>query len=55
MTERPVEPMQTPPTDPTDPNPEPLDPPDDAGAEIGQTDGEGSTFEPEEDPDGHDG
>ncbi len=25
------------------------------GAEIGMTDGEGSTFEPEEDPEGHDG
>lgn len=23
------------------------------GAEIGQSDGEGSTFEPEEDPEGH--
>ena len=26
-----------------------------AGVEIGSTDGEGSTFEPEEDPDGHAG
>jgi hypothetical protein len=24
-----------------------------AGVEIGRTDGEGSTFEPEEDPEGH--
>jgi hypothetical protein len=24
------------------------------GAEIGMSDGEGSTFEPEEDPEGHD-
>ena len=24
-----------------------------AGVEIGSTDGEGSTFEPEEDPEGH--
>ena len=27
--------------------------PADAGAEIGITEGEGSTFEPEEDPEGH--
>ncbi|GAA5134529.1 hypothetical protein GCM10023339_71250 [Alloalcanivorax gelatiniphagus] len=36
----------------------PDDTPDDdaaPGAEIGMTDGEGSTFEPEEDPEGHDG
>lgn len=26
-----------------------------AGVEIGRTDGEGSTFEPEEDPEGHAG
>jgi hypothetical protein len=26
-----------------------------AGVEIGSTDGEGSTFEPEEDPEGHAG
>lgn len=28
---------------------------DAAGVEIGSTDGEGSTFEPEEDPEGHGG
>jgi hypothetical protein len=28
---------------------------DAAGVEIGNTDGEGSTFEPEEDPEGHAG
>jgi hypothetical protein len=28
-------------------------PPDDAGAEMGITEGEGSTFEPEEDAEGH--
>ena len=27
--------------------------PDTAGAELGLTEGEGSTFEPEEDPEGH--
>lgn len=28
---------------------------DEVGVEIGRTDGEGSTFEPEEDPEGHAG
>ena len=28
---------------------------EDAGVEIGRTEGEGSTFEPEEDPEGHGG
>jgi hypothetical protein len=30
-----------------------VDPEHKAGVEIGSTDGEGSTFEPEEDPEGH--
>ena len=36
------------------PDPEP-DRDQPAGVEIGSTDGEGSTFEPEEDPEGHAG
>lgn len=28
---------------------------DPVGAEVGMTEGEGSTFEPEEDPEGHSG
>jgi len=37
------------------PGPEPEKAPDEeaAGVEIGRSDGEGSTFEPEEDPEGH--
>ena len=32
---------------------EEIDQDQEAGEEIGSTDGEGSTFEPEEDPEGH--
>ena len=47
----------------THPNDPAVDRPEDAadheqgaqGVEVGSTDGEGSTFEPEEDPEGHDG
>ena len=56
MSELPNDPVETPPTDPTDPVPPPPDteaPDDGDGAEIGQVE-EGSTFEPEEDPEGHD-
>jgi hypothetical protein len=35
------------PEDETGPDEEPV------GAEVGMTDGDGSTFEPEEDPEGH--
>lgn len=50
--------MTTTPQNPTPPDPD-AGSDDDAvteekvGAEIGMTEGEGSTFEPEEDPEGH--
>jgi hypothetical protein len=43
-------------TTPEGPTPAPDDAaPEPAGAEIGVSEGEGSTFEPEEDPEGHGG
>ena len=39
----------------SEPETEPDQEQEPAGVEIGSTDGEGSTFEPEEDPEGHAG
>ena len=46
MSNHPGDPRDDRPTTTTDQDDEPT------GVEIGRTDGEGSTFEPEEDPDG---